>query len=63
MHYHANVNKTREKVKELISKGELNIKEFPKLKEDLFIKLNLQPVDEVSLRRLLEEIQKMQSNQ
>jgi hypothetical protein len=47
----------------LISKGELNIKEFPKLKEDLLIKLNLQPVDEVSLRRLLEEIQKMQSNQ
>ncbi|PKY21288.1 hypothetical protein RhiirB3_434827 [Rhizophagus irregularis] len=63
MHYHANINKTREKVKELISKGELNIKEFPKLKEDLLIKLNLQPVDEVSLRRLLEEIQKMQSNQ
>jgi hypothetical protein len=45
----------------MISKGEWNTKEFSKLKEDLLIKLNIQPVDEVSLRNLLEEIQKMQS--
>ncbi|GES86118.1 hypothetical protein GLOIN_2v1874127 [Rhizophagus clarus] len=61
IHYYADVDKTREMVKEMISKGEWNTKEFPKLKEDLLDKLNIQPVDEVSLRNLLEEIQKMQS--
>ncbi|GBB85295.1 hypothetical protein RclHR1_11860002 [Rhizophagus clarus] len=49
IHYYADVDKTREKVIEMMSKGEWNTKEFSKLKEDLLIKLNINvnilPVD------------------
>ncbi|UZO05982.1 uncharacterized protein OCT59_026318 [Rhizophagus irregularis] len=53
IHYYADVVKAREKVKEMISKGEWNINDFPELKKDLLDKLNIQynPVNSEIIRR------------
>ncbi|CAB4423964.1 unnamed protein product [Rhizophagus irregularis] len=53
IHYYADVVKTREKVKEMISKGEWNINDFPELKKDLLDKLNIQynPANSEIIRR------------
>ena len=45
----------------MIDNGEWDTNGFPELKRDLLVKLNIQPVDETSLRQLLEEIQKIPS--
>ncbi|RGB43148.1 hypothetical protein C1646_750211 [Rhizophagus diaphanus] len=60
-YYYANIDKTREKVKEMIREREWNINEFPEQKKDLLNKLNIQAIDETSLRQLLEEESKMSS--
>ncbi|GET00516.1 hypothetical protein GLOIN_2v1768207 [Rhizophagus clarus] len=62
LYYYANVDKTREKVKEMMSKGEWNSNEFPELRKDLLKKLNIQPVDETSLQQLLNEVQDIREN-
>jgi hypothetical protein len=59
-HYYASVDKTREKVKEMISKGEWKT-EFPGLKQNLLNELAIQSVDENSLQQLLKEMQEIQS--
>jgi hypothetical protein len=41
-YYYANVDKTREKVKQMISNGEWNTDGFPELKQELLNKLNIQ---------------------
>ncbi|RGB38504.1 hypothetical protein C1646_755671 [Rhizophagus diaphanus] len=53
IYYYADVVKTREKVKEMISKGEWNINDFPELKKDLLDKLNIQynPANSEIVRR------------
>ncbi|RGB32851.1 hypothetical protein C1646_743692 [Rhizophagus diaphanus] len=56
IHYYASVDKTREKIKEMISKGEWKT-EFPELKQNLLNELAIQSVDENSLQQLLKEIQ------
>ncbi|CAB4436510.1 unnamed protein product [Rhizophagus irregularis] len=42
IYYYANVDKTREKVKQMISNGEWNTDGFPELKQELLNKLNIQ---------------------
>ncbi|CAB4475424.1 uncharacterized protein OCT59_018431 [Rhizophagus irregularis] len=42
IYYYANVDKTREKVKQMISNGKWNTDGFPELKQELLNKLNIQ---------------------
>ncbi|PKY60749.1 hypothetical protein RhiirA4_484823 [Rhizophagus irregularis] len=59
IHYYANVDKAREKVKEIIDNGEWDNTVFPKLKKNLMKKLNIQFTDDISLKHILIEIQEM----
>ena len=40
-YYHANVDETRRKIKELIKEGEWNFDEFSEMKQNLLNKLNI----------------------
>ncbi|CAB4384419.1 unnamed protein product [Rhizophagus irregularis] len=42
IYYYANVDKTREKIKEMINEGEWNTNEFLELKQKLLKELNIQ---------------------
>ncbi|GES90191.1 hypothetical protein GLOIN_2v1874127 [Rhizophagus clarus] len=60
LYYYANVDMTREGVKEMKDKSDWNYwytDEIRELKMDLLNKLNIQPVDEISLQKLLKEVQ------
>ncbi|PKY29121.1 hypothetical protein RhiirB3_445628 [Rhizophagus irregularis] len=50
IYYYASVDKSREKVKDMINKGEWNTNKFPELKEDLLSKLNIQSVNKTNLQ-------------
>jgi len=41
-YYHANVDKTRKKIKKLIKEGEWNSEEFSEMKQNLLYKLDIQ---------------------
>ncbi|GBB84482.1 hypothetical protein RclHR1_11040008 [Rhizophagus clarus] len=47
IYYYANVDKTREKVNDMIKDKKWNTKGFPKLKENLIEKFNIQSSDEI----------------
>ncbi|GBB98777.1 hypothetical protein RclHR1_03320003 [Rhizophagus clarus] len=60
IYYYADVDKTRQKVKEMIKEGEWNINEFSELKLELLKVLGIQhnshnPVDEATLHKVLKE--------
>jgi len=54
-YYHANVDETRRKIKELIKEGEWNSDEFPKMKQNLLNKLNIQDKSEQELLDMLKQ--------
>ncbi|CAB4415154.1 unnamed protein product [Rhizophagus irregularis] len=62
MYYYANVDKTREKIKELIKNDEWESKNLQELKEKLLKKLIIEnvtkPVDENTLQKSLKEMKK-----
>ncbi|GET02375.1 hypothetical protein GLOIN_2v1790296 [Rhizophagus clarus] len=63
IHYHANVDKTREKIKEMMEKSDWNYwytDEIREMKINLLKKLNIQPVDETSLQESLKKVQDKQ---
>lgn len=57
-YYHADINMTRKKIKEMIRNGEWNTDEFSEIKQGLLEALKIQhdPVNENFLRQLLKEI-------
>ncbi|GET00465.1 hypothetical protein GLOIN_2v1874127 [Rhizophagus clarus] len=59
IYYYANVDKSREKIKEMNDKGEWKTNEFPELRKNLMEKLNIQLINETSLQNILAEIQEM----
>uniref|UniRef100_U9TU87 Ion transport domain-containing protein n=1 Tax=Rhizophagus irregularis (strain DAOM 181602 / DAOM 197198 / MUCL 43194) TaxID=747089 RepID=U9TU87_RHIID len=63
IYYYADVDKVRQKIKEMINEGEWNTDEFLELKQDLLNRLNIQhnPVDETTLKNILEEIRDLRS--
>ncbi|PKY57911.1 hypothetical protein RhiirA4_549853 [Rhizophagus irregularis] len=63
IYYYADVYKVRQKIKEMINEGEWNTGEFSELKQDLLNKINIQhnPVDETTLKNILEEIRDLRS--
>ncbi|GBC19313.2 hypothetical protein GLOIN_2v1881126 [Rhizophagus irregularis DAOM 181602=DAOM 197198] len=63
IYYYADVDKVRRKIKEMINEGEWNTGEFLELKQDLLNRLNIQhnPVDETTLKNILEEIRDLRS--
>jgi hypothetical protein len=60
-YYHANVDETRKKVREMIDNRDWKTNEFPDMKIKLLKKLNIddyitnKPVDEFTLRKVLKE--------
>ncbi|PKK76704.1 hypothetical protein RhiirC2_844957 [Rhizophagus irregularis] len=63
IYYYADADKVRQKIKEMINEGEWNTGEFSELKQDLLNRLNIQhnPVDETTLKNILEEIRDLRS--
>jgi hypothetical protein len=60
-YYYANVDKTQQKIKEMLDNGKWDTDKFPKLKKNLLKILNIQhitnePIDETTLRRILKEM-------
>ncbi len=51
--YHANVDETRRKIKELIKENEWDSDEFPELKQNLLNKLNIQEKSDNDLLEIL----------
>ncbi|RIA95733.1 hypothetical protein C1645_816322 [Glomus cerebriforme] len=59
IYYYANVDKTREEIKKLVSEGQWDSKEFSELKKDLLEKLKIQDIDTDS-QQVLKELEKFQ---
>ncbi|PKC71322.1 hypothetical protein RhiirA1_453644 [Rhizophagus irregularis] len=64
IYYYADVDKVRQKIKEMINEGEWNTDEFLELKQNLLNKLKIQynSVDETTLQNMLEEMRYLRSN-
>ncbi|CAB4442522.1 unnamed protein product [Rhizophagus irregularis] len=63
IYYYADVDKVRQKIKEMIKESEWNTDEFLELKKNLLDKLNIQhnPVDEANLQDISKEIRDLRS--
>ncbi|PKC73251.1 hypothetical protein RhiirA1_389068 [Rhizophagus irregularis] len=63
IYYYADADKVRQEIKEMLSKGEWNTDEFCELKQDLLnqLKIHHNPVDETTLKNILEEIRDLRS--